>query len=285
MPRVPRTRADGPLTLPPGIPAVDRKRPATALAALDAIAVRCSSMTISFAGLPSTSPPMPKEIGGRPKGVARMQASIEGGRRFPRDPLYVSVSFKNCNTVSDFTTTMRKALGSIRRVPKFRIDARTLSVNIARGPVDTVTFREIVRLALVAALGVKATAIGPTKGQGPDPVDELEQAFARAKQVYITSYKTTLTSWFNIRSQPLYGGGKSWTGSFWRTTGTLEADTFGDLVAKLAALSERRKPTITDAASVEVKARGAGLSSTRLTKLVLQVLDRALGPRHLLRPS
>src|SRR6185436_2806169 len=133
-----------------------------------------------------------------------------------------------------FTTTMRKAFGIIRRVPKFRVDAKTLGTRIARGPVDTATFRELARLALVASFGEKATAVGPTTGQSLDPVDELEQAFARAKRVYIASYKTTINSWFDIRSHEIYGGGKSWEGSFWRTVRKLEADTFGDLIAKLA---------------------------------------------------
>jgi len=278
-------RKSRPLRLPPDVPAVDPKRPATALAALDAIAVRCSSMSITFAGLPSTPPPLPREAGRLPKGVARMQASIEGGRRFPRDPLCVGVSFKGINAAWGFTTTLRKAFGIIRRVPKFRVDPKTLGTRIARGPVDTGTFRELARLGMVAVFGAKATAIGPTTERQRDPVDPLEQAFARSKEVYIASYKTTRGSWFDIRSQPLYGGGKKFEGSFWRTTRKLEADTFGDLIAKLAALPDKQKPTITDATSVTVKARGSGLSSSKLTKLVLAVLERALGPGHLLRPS
>jgi len=279
MPPVPRKRADGPLTLPPDLPAVDPKRPTTAFAALDAIAVRCSSMCITFAGLPSTAPPLP--AGYRRKGIARMRASIDGGRRFSRDPLCASVTFDDVNAACEFTTTMRKAFGIIRRVPKFRVDAKTLGTRIARGPVDTVTFRELARLALVSSFGAKATAIGRTTGQGPEPVDELVQAFARAQRVYIASYKTTLTSWFVIRDHAPFG----WQGSFWRTTRKLEADTFGDLIAKLAALPDKQKPTITDAASVMVTARGSGLSGQQLTKLVLEVLERALGPRHLLRPK
>src|SRR5262245_7832370 len=197
---MPRTATS--LTLPPDIPAVDPKRPATALAALDAIAVRCSSMDISFASFPSKPPPLPKAAGRTPKGVARMQASIQAGRHLRQDPLCASVSFKGVNAIWDYTKTMRSALGRIRRVPGFRVDPRRLGATIARGPVDMTTFRELARLALIAAFGKQATAVGPTNGQASDPVALLEQAFARASQVYVASYKTTITSWFDIRSDP-----------------------------------------------------------------------------------
>jgi hypothetical protein len=272
---------------PPDVLDVDPKRPATALHALDAIAIRCYSMSISFAGHPTTPPPLPAihaELGRpRPTGVSRLQASIEAGRRFLRDPLQVKVSFKNVVVAWGWARTTRQAFGIIRRVRKFRVDPDTLSASISRGPVDAATFRELARLALVAGLGVEPASAGRKTARQLDPVVQLEQAFARASQVYIRA-ATPPGSWFDIRSQPRDGGGKRWEGNFSpRVARPRRAETFADMIDLLAALP--RKPTIKDVASLSVQARGSGLGGDEMTKLLVAVLDRVLGPRRLLRSS
>ena len=259
-----------PLTLPPDIPAVGPDKPATALAALDAIAVRCKSMFITFASAPAT-------------GAARMQASIEAGSRFLKDPLCATVNLEGASVTWGWAKTTREAFALIKGAPNFHADPDTLGARISRGPVNPTTFRELARMAFVATFGVGPAATGRKATELVDPVVQLEQAFARAKRMYINSSATTLDSAFNIHSEPLSGGGKAFTGSFWRSSRTMEAATFGDMVKKLAALP--RKPTITDPASIVVFAPGCGLGAKQLKQLVLQVLDRALGPRHLLRPS
>ena len=109
-----------PLTLPPDIPAVGPDKPATALAALDAIAVRCKSMFITFASAPAT-------------GAARMQASIEAGSRFLKDPLCATVNLEGASVTWGWAKTTREAFALIKGAPNFHADPDTLGARISRG--------------------------------------------------------------------------------------------------------------------------------------------------------